>query len=379
MKKLLPVLFFIAFASCSEKSNSEKSKSDNILENLTFSVDTVVVDPGDKLIYLEATVGFDLSEDHSMLYQFNDLDDAVFKIDITNSKLNAIYSFEKEGPDGIGVNANNFQRLASDNFVFGSINSLGIFNQEGAKIKNITLRESALTGLPPSFESNLYQRVKLSPDGNFALSVPQDQDGGLDGLYSINLNTNEVKLIPIPVFDEVLRKFYLKLTEDRSSFFTDFAHPGIVNGQVLLTTGSTSDVYLFDQKTESVKLISFPHQLVPPKRTGDYSKPANSQAEFNQKRAEIRQQILFGEFMWDAVNKRYYRFGSMQQLSPDEKTPPRIVTYLFSYDEQFGLTGETEMKEFPRPPIFPFFKDGKMYGIVNVEDELGFAVFTFDF
>lgn len=343
-------------------------------------MDTMVVNPGDYLINLEATVDFALSEDHSILYQFNGLNDEVFKIDITNAKLEAVYSFEKEGPDGIGVNANNFQWIAPNNFSFGSINSLGIFDQEGNKIKNISLRKNALKGLPPTFESNLYQRVKISPDRKYALSVPQDQDGGLEGLYSVNLNTNEAKLIPIPVFDEVLRKFYLKLrTENVSSVFSDYVHLGIVNGKVLLTVSSTSETYLFDPKTESVKLISFPHTLVPQKRTGDYSQPLSSQEKFNEQRAEIRQQISFGKFMWDEENKRYYRFGSKQKPSIDENTPARIVVYLFSYDEQFNLTGEREMKEFSRPPIFPFFKQGKMYGIVNAQDELGFGVFTFDF
>ena len=30
-------------------------------------------------------------------------------------------------------------------------------------------------------------------------------------------------------------------------------------------------------------------------------------------------------------------------------------------------------------PTHYFFKDGKLYSYVNAEDELGFAVFTFDF
>ena len=43
------------------------------------------------------------------------------------------------------------------------------------------------------------------------------------------------------------------------------------------------------------------------------------------------------------------------------------------------LLGETKINELKSVPSYPFFKDGKLYSYVNVEDELGFAVFTFDF
>ncbi|WP_377905075.1 DUF4221 family protein [Algoriphagus namhaensis] len=364
--------------SCSEKE--EQISNSNILESLSLEIDTVVVDPGDYLINLEATVDFAISEDQSILYQFNGLNDEVFEINIIDATLDAVYSFEREGPNGIGVNANNFQWLAPDNFSFGSINSLGIFDQEGNKIKDISLGKNDLAGLPSAFESNLYQRVKITPEGKYALSVPQDEEGGLEGLYRVNLNTNKAKLIPIPAFDEIVRKFYLKLrAENVTSVFSDFVQQEIVNGKVLLTANSTSETYVFDPKTASINLVSFTHALVPSKRAGDYSQALSSQEKFNEQRAEISQQISFGKFMWDAGNKRYYRIATQRKPSLDEKTPSRTITYLFSYDQQFNLTGEREMKEFTRPPIFPFFTDGKMYAIVNVDDELGFAVFTFNF
>ncbi len=47
------------------------------------------------------------------------------------------------------------------------------------------------------------------------------------------------------------------------------------------------------------------------------------------------------------------------------------------FDENLNQLGETIV------PVDPFskkfFKDGKLWSYVNVEDELGFAVFTFDF
>jgi hypothetical protein len=41
--------------------------------------------------------------------------------------------------------------------------------------------------------------------------------------------------------------------------------------------------------------------------------------------------------------------------------------------------GEIYLPELKKVPDYPFFKDGKLWSYVNVDDELGFAVFTFDF
>jgi hypothetical protein len=43
------------------------------------------------------------------------------------------------------------------------------------------------------------------------------------------------------------------------------------------------------------------------------------------------------------------------------------------------LVGETLVNDLKSIPESAFFKDGKLWSYVNVDDELGFAVFTFDF
>ena len=53
--------------------------------------------------------------------------------------------------------------------------------------------------------------------------------------------------------------------------------------------------------------------------------------------------------------------------------------FLFAYDKELNLIGEVELKELITQPEYPFFKDGKLWSYVNVEDELGFAVMEFNF
>jgi len=51
MKKLLKIFFLALLASCGGKE-SESTEPVNILENLTYSVDTVMVNPGEDFLNL---------------------------------------------------------------------------------------------------------------------------------------------------------------------------------------------------------------------------------------------------------------------------------------------------------------------------------------
>jgi hypothetical protein len=52
---------------------------------------------------------------------------------------------------------------------------------------------------------------------------------------------------------------------------------------------------------------------------------------------------------------------------------------MYVYDRDFNLIGEAELSEKLAFPRDFFFKDGKLWSYVNVEDELGFAVMDFKF
>ncbi|EAZ81737.1 hypothetical protein ALPR1_00810 [Algoriphagus machipongonensis] len=75
----------------------------------------------------------------------------------------------------------------------------------------------------------------------------------------------------------------------------------------------------------------------------------------------------------------YWRFGKKTFEGKEKGDPRTFEIYLFAYDEDFHVLGETKLDELKTMPSTYFFKDGKLWSYVNVEDELGFAVFTFNF
>ena len=49
------------------------------------------------------------------------------------------------------------------------------------------------------------------------------------------------------------------------------------------------------------------------------------------------------------------------------------------FSKDLELLGETKVEGLPKVPLGAFFKDGRLWNYVNVEDELGFVVMDFNF
>ncbi|MFC3416443.1 DUF4221 family protein [Algoriphagus hitonicola] len=104
-----------------------------------------------------------------------------------------------------------------------------------------------------------------------------------------------------------------------------------------------------------------------------------SKQEFDEAVNSTRDQISFGDLLWDEKRGLFFRFGSIRKPIPSQEAPIKNEVFLFAYDKDLNLVGELEIEELDFQPSWPFFKDGKLWSFVNVEDELGFAVFDFKF
>lgn len=98
MKKLISFLWLIILASCGEKGNSENAESGNILENLTYSVDTVMVDSKEKLFELNrGPLSSSVSEDGKYLFLFNSRFSHIQQINLDKLEWEKDFDFEVEG------------------------------------------------------------------------------------------------------------------------------------------------------------------------------------------------------------------------------------------------------------------------------------------
>lgn len=109
--------------SCGEISK-EKTTSD--LNNLTFSLDTVMVDSGEDFINLKYGIwGSAISQDHKYLYNWNQETAEPDKINLNQLILEGKIKFEKEGPNGVGSYISWISLLRSDQVVFANFQDIG--------------------------------------------------------------------------------------------------------------------------------------------------------------------------------------------------------------------------------------------------------------
>jgi len=373
MKKLLPVLFLILLASCGESGSSEKSESGNILENLTYSVDTLILDIGEEIFDPGAYYGSTMSADEKIGYRLYDPKKEIHEYDLEGLKLRAIHPFESDGPNAIPDYVNYFQSLPNEEFFMANDAQAGVFSLSGENKLKLKIQRDNVSGFDPEASFSFANNMHISPDKKKIISLPNTFTGPVVGLAVIDIESMAGKLRAIPALD--LTNGY-NITFQQGNGITrsgDFHTLQIVNDQFVIYSGATSDIYTYDWNTDSLRLRTFPHQLVAKAKTGDFPTVVDSNERRWELGKEMRKQITFNKFYWDESRKQYFRLGSV--TNEDDS-----IIYLFAYDEEFNLQGEAELAGLENIPFYQtFFRNGKLFNYYTVGENPALVQFTFDF
>ena len=381
MKKLLTIIFLPLLAACSVKE-SGSTEQKNILEDLSFSIDTVVIDPGEEIINIKRGARFSTVSLDAQKYYYYDYDKtSIHEIDLETLKLTDVYPFSKEGPNSIGFNPPKIQPLSDERFLFVSSGiNVGTFNKKGEKEKSLKFNFREIEGLEEEGEGLITYNAQISENEKllFALTRP-DMVSSDVRLIILDPNTKIGKSLSLPEFIHTLN---FKISLKTEKFFRgvgEAVNLNTLNDQLFITSTANSDTYIYDYQVDSLRLVEFPHQLVPNKKIAEVKNKVEDEAEFEAEWAKFKYQISFAEFLWDKERQQYFRFGYQLIPRDDPNLEDKSEVFLFAYDKDLNLIGESQLENVEYRFQSPFFKDGKLYSYVNVEDELGFAVFTFDF
>ncbi|HSF52794.1 MAG TPA: DUF4221 family protein [Algoriphagus sp.] len=381
MKNPLKLLAIAVLFSCSE--NEEKSSS-NILENLKFTVDTVVVDPGDDFLNLSRGLWpYTLTKDKSQLYFFEISPFRLVQVDLDQLKVLKKTPFEEEGPNGIGSYLSGLEIAPNGNLFLKSNATVGVFDQAAKKLQDLKFVPSGIDSALAENSSALYSRAVYDFETGKIYTQPTFQEAGEYSLFILNPETQSARSLPIPKMKIVgdysgtitikSGKSIAMYFYSVASFFTFFP------GELFVTNSAMSGIYRYNSQTEQLEFIDIQHQTVPNLMDVEIIKNPTKVAQAEENQQKILEQLNYMELIWDDSRQMYFRFGEKSFKGANQGDPVSYEIYLFAYDKDFKVLGETLVEDLKTPPRSSFFKNGKLWSFVNVDDELGFAVIDFKF
>ncbi len=364
------------FFSCSGSSGYEEQDSDDILDNSSYTIDTVRIDSREGILALrDNSIGiWTLSQDFSKLYIFSEKLSSVQEIDLDERRLTAAYLFEKEGPNGIGGRVMDIYELKNGEFVFSKYSGTGVFAKTGEKIIEYRLKSADIEGIQLDDDFPINHHAKISSDGEFLYAIHEARDS--TELMVIDLSAMRGDALQMPHLTKT-RVFNTMLLSQRK-FYAQNNRLQFLNNQVIGYSAVTQEIYIYNPQLNQLEHKTFPHRQIPLEKNWAFKHEASSQQEFNDIMEAVEAQIEFGRFHWDEDRKYYYRLSQKAQDREYLGKEKRYDTFFHVFDGNLLLIGEFRLEKISQKLTDYFFKDGKLYAYVNVDDELGFAVIDFN-
>ncbi|MFN3996705.1 DUF4221 family protein [Algoriphagus sp.] len=382
MKTLYFLLFLSTLFSCG-KETSENAESRNILENLTFSVDTIMVDAGEDFLNLAGGIfPFSLNEDKSQLWFFEKSPKRLVQVDLDQLKVLKKSIFEEEGPDGVGSYVSDLEIGPNGELYLKSNSAVVIFDPNGQKLQNLMFVPSGIDSILARNRHAIFDKSVFDFGTKKIYSHPSFADAGEYMLLILNPETQSATSLPVPKMKVVNDYSRTQTFEIGGRMATSFYSVGsditLLPGEVILSNAAMSGIYRLNIQTEKLEFIDIQHQNFPNSMDIEIiQNPAGPEQMFeNQKK--ILEHINYMELLWDDSRQLYFRLGTKTFMG-DKPGPPSVEYYLFVYDQNFKVLGETKLEDVKGSLWSSFFKDGQLWSYVNVEDELGFAVMEFKF
>lgn len=384
MKQLL--FFFLVFLFLAACGTGGSSDGNGQAPDLEFTLDTVQIDAKGEILFLNNSLRFAaLSADKQYLYNLNSQTYTIEQIDLDNLALQALLSFEKEGPDGIGPYMFGMRLVGEDKFLMSGYGNHALFDSSGKKLADVG-PETVPAYASETEEGNVLFPVRL-PETRSAYA----------GVYIIP-GEREPQLMFWDTEEQTYRKERNPLLEKSIQYQTDFddgttalfvsggEYLEVVNDKVLLVLNASSDLYIREPGQEEFHKRTFESGWLPREKETVFPEKINDRALFQELYKKATEEISYNKPIWDESRKVYFRFSYRQEYgvantSPSDGLFPRPTgasVYLTIYDADFNLLRETAVPELDQPPAYHFAKDGKIWIFENLEDEMRFVRLSFD-
>ncbi|WP_339925915.1 DUF4221 family protein [uncultured Cyclobacterium sp.] len=376
MKQFIYTLVFFFLWSCgSGDSSGEKA----IATDLNFKLDTLLIDPANELLYLNAGLRVAaLDEKKEYLYNFNPNDYTLEKIDLNKGILAGKLPFEKEGPNGVGNMVFGMHLIPSNSIAFMGYTKVSLFGLEGNKTSEFAFNDPTFGGDKLEERENFQFINNQMVDDHTMIGLIRD---GREKTYALGiLNTDTQSLTKVPLPFEALENFRFTLS---SPSRVQMSYPTVTISKhqesYIISNDISNSILLYDK--DSLIQFDYRSKLNADKKTGKYNQDFENEEAFKQTALDMRREINFMAPLWDEEKQLFYRFShKIIKIGNDVENyeDTESALYLTIFDPNFNVVAESLVDGLNTPPGYHFVKDGKIWMYINIEDEMGFVRLTVD-
>lgn len=374
MKNFFYVPLFALIFGCG--AGSENTEITNF-SNLTFSLDTVMVDPGNEIINLKNGLWISfIDPSASYLYNWDQDNSLLEKINLDKLVLEEKLEYEKEGPNGVGTYVSWMSLTDDDHFVFSNFEDIGVFNQNAEKIRTYKLRGEQFEGDSLHEHESLNRRAIIANGGNDIYGILGNWTGKEYTFGKIDFHNKILKKHQLPDYEKLSDYSVMIRSAEMVMISAPEQSVDRIDNNIIISNSVFNSLMVYDLKLDSIYRVDYNTNLTKSSKTGKYRNEVESEKEFQQVMGEINAEINFKKPIWDSKNKRYYRFSyeNIPRDTPlEEGQKPKQKVYLTILDKDFQVLGESEVKEMDNVPNTHFVKDGKIWLYHNIDDELAFV------
>ena len=372
MKRLTYIVLAFFCFSCSKSAEEVKEAE----FDFSYTVDTVMLDPGDGFFYLKRGLNLAaLTPDQKLLINFNPEASELEVIDLEGLNLADRIKMEKEGPLGTG-NPHSILISEDGKFFFSSYVDVREFNAQLDSMETYKIRSEKFKAL--NLDEALGSDYHVSLDGKYLVVPygPSDFQKAKKGFAIIELATLELKKVPLNLYER--SNPYIRTWIENGNIQSqtretlDYYQ---TNDKLIISSHNFNEAFIYDLTTDSLTHKVFKSELTANAKTVSERTTGNTSEEMMEIGEEAQKQVEFGTFIYDDKSEKIIRFTTdLDRMIGDSATFKNVISIFDSHLNQL----HEEVVDFNKPN-FSFFKDGKLWSYVNVEDELGFSIFTFDF
>ena len=374
--RLFTPIILAVLASCSSKNSSEGTNPSS--RDITYELDTVMVDAGDEFIYVNwKLTTSDLSADEKYFYNFQTgaNDPGLEIIDLENLKLERVIPMSMDGPNGIRSPYMSDVYAHADGTIYLSDSyEFYHFDQEGNKLSTL------------NFENYEFEGEKLPEELRIDLNHTFDKENKrVITLYS------DQKLVKAPlgiaVFDLEKKHFYYKplpalkeMENYRINFYMDNNLMGAMfssfelmakNDTLILSNSGSNELFFYNLKTDSLSSKAYSSQYTNFEITKSFPERVDSESEYRDLLKETQKNVHYGPLIFDKQQEVYWRFTKeMDRMKGDTIVHKTVLT---AFDRNFEQLSEKLLPEEYVLTYKFFMRGGMIYSFLNIDDEAAFV------